>query len=61
MIIAMVTNKHGFETFTFYFLNRLVLINLSVEQTDVSMVFEVTAQRRAGSPAVPRRPNLPQF
>ena len=38
-------NKHGFETFVFYFLNRLVLINLNVEQADVSMVFEVINDR----------------
>ncbi|MBC8393784.1 MAG: DUF262 domain-containing protein [Deltaproteobacteria bacterium] len=38
-------NKHKFETFTFYFLLRLVLINLSVEQTDVPMVFEVINDR----------------
>ena len=31
--------KHKFETFVFYFLHRLVLINLAVEQTDVPMVF----------------------
>lgn len=37
--------KHGFETFVFYFLHRLVLINLTVEQTDVSMVFEVINDR----------------
>lgn len=38
-------SKHKFETFTFYFLLRLVLINLSVEQTDVPMVFEVINDR----------------
>jgi Protein of unknown function DUF262/Protein of unknown function (DUF1524) len=38
-------NKHRFETFVFYFLHRLVLINLTVEQTDVSMVFEVINDR----------------
>jgi uncharacterized protein with ParB-like and HNH nuclease domain len=38
-------NKHCFETFVFYFLHRLVLINLTVEQTDVSMVFEVINDR----------------
>ena len=37
--------KHCFETFVFYFLRRLVLINLAVEQTDVSMVFEVINDR----------------
>lgn len=38
-------DKHRFETFVFYFLQRLVLINLTVEQTDVSMVFEVINDR----------------
>jgi uncharacterized protein with ParB-like and HNH nuclease domain len=38
-------DKHCFETFVFYFLHRLVMINLSVEQTDVSMVFEVINDR----------------
>ncbi len=37
--------KHIFDTFVFYFLYRLVLINLTVEQTDVSMVFEVINDR----------------
>lgn len=36
---------HKFENFTFYFLKRLVLINLNVEQTDVPMVFEVINDR----------------
>lgn len=40
-----IPTKHKFETFTFYFLYRLVLINLSVEQTDVPMVFEVINDR----------------
>ena len=39
------TDLHMLETFVFYFLNRLVLINLSVEQTDVPMVFEVINDR----------------
>lgn len=39
------STKHCFETFVFYFLNRLVMINLAVEQTDVSMVFEVINDR----------------
>ena len=39
------TDKHVLDTFIFYFLYRLVLINLSVEQTDVSMVFEVINDR----------------
>jgi uncharacterized protein with ParB-like and HNH nuclease domain len=38
-------NKHKFESFVFYFLKRLVLINLNVEQTDVPMVFEVINDR----------------
>jgi hypothetical protein len=38
-------DKPCFETFVFYFLHRLVLINLQVEQTDVSMVFEVINDR----------------
>ena len=38
-------SSHKFETFAFYFLRRLVLINLSVEQTDVPMVFEVINDR----------------
>ena len=41
-------NKHCFETFVFYFLHRLVLINLAVEKTDVSMVFEVINDRGVG-------------
>lgn len=38
-------NQHKFETFCFYLLQRVVLINLSVEQTDVPMVFEVINDR----------------
>ncbi len=38
-------DQRSFETFVFYFLQRLVLINLAVEQTDVSMVFEVINDR----------------
>ena len=34
------TDKHIFETFVFFFLERLVLINLAVESTDVPMLFE---------------------
>jgi len=40
-----IEGKHQLETFIFYFLRRLVLINLSVEQTDVPMVFEVINDR----------------
>jgi uncharacterized protein with ParB-like and HNH nuclease domain len=39
------TGLHKLESFIFYFLKRLVLINLSVEQTDVPMVFEVINDR----------------
>lgn len=39
------TSQHKLETFVFYFLRRLVLINLAVEQTDVPMVFEVINDR----------------
>ncbi|WP_439287638.1 DUF262 domain-containing protein [Lonepinella sp. BR2904] len=40
-----IEDKNQLETFIFYFLRRLVLINLSVEQTDVPMVFEVINDR----------------
>lgn len=39
------SDKKAFETFVFYFLRRLVLINLDVKQTDVPMVFEVINDR----------------
>lgn len=38
-------DKHKLESFIFFFLKRLVLINLNVEQTDVPMVFEVINDR----------------
>ena len=38
-------DEHRFKTFVYYFLYRLVLINLSVEQTEVPMVFEVINDR----------------
>lgn len=38
-------DSHKFETFVYYFLYRLVMINLSVEQTNVPMVFEVINDR----------------
>jgi len=38
-------DKKKFEHFVFYFMYRLVLINLNVEQTDVPMVFEVINDR----------------
>ncbi|OFE12755.1 hypothetical protein PHACT_06065 [Pseudohongiella acticola] len=40
-----IDSQHKLETFVFYFLSRLVLINLAVEQTDVPMVFEVINDR----------------
>ena len=40
-----ISEKHKFESFVFYSLKRLVLINLNVEQTDVPMVFEVINDR----------------
>lgn len=39
------TDLHIFESFVFYYMHRLVLINLNVEQTDVPMVFEVINDR----------------
>ena len=42
---AKLPDKRCFETFVFYYLHRVVLINLAVEQTDVSMVFEVINDR----------------
>lgn len=38
-------DEHKASTFIYYFLHRLVLINLAVEQTDVPMVFEVINDR----------------
>ena len=40
-----IKDLHHFESFAFYFLNRLVLINLNVETTEVPMVFEVINDR----------------
>lgn len=40
-----IIDKHKFESLVFFFLNRLVLINLNVEQTEVPMVFEVINDR----------------
>ena len=39
------TDQRTFETFVFYFLYRLVLIELTVEQTDVPMLFEAINDR----------------
>lgn len=38
-------DEKKFEAFAFFFLRRIVLINLNVEQTDVPMVFEVINDR----------------
>lgn len=38
-------DKNRFERFVFFFLQRLVIIQLNVEQTDVPMVFEVINDR----------------
>ena len=40
-----IKDKHRFESFAFYILERLVLINLNVEKTEVPMVFEVINDR----------------
>lgn len=45
MLDSELSTIHKFESFVFYFLKRLVLINLNVEQTDVPMVFEVINDR----------------
>lgn len=39
------SDKERFERFVFFFLQRLVIIQLNVEQTDVPMVFEVINDR----------------
>lgn len=39
------TDIQRLESFVFYYMHRLVLINLNVEQTDVPMVFEVINDR----------------
>jgi hypothetical protein len=42
---ARLGDAHRFETFVFFFLNRLVLINLDVDANHVPMVFEVINDR----------------
>ena len=42
------SQKHAFETFVFYFLELLVLVDLRVVQTDVPMLFEVINDRGLG-------------
>lgn len=42
---ARLPNRHKLDTFIFYFLCMVIIINLEVEQTDVPMVFEVINDR----------------
>ncbi|HAP68085.1 MAG TPA: hypothetical protein DCQ99_10060 [Nitrospinae bacterium] len=42
---ARLTSKHKLDTFIYYFLCMVVIINLEVEQTDVPMIFEVINDR----------------
>ena len=44
-IDKQIDEEQKFESFVFFYLKRLVLINLAVEQTDVPMVFEVINDR----------------
>ena len=44
-LLKELTDKDRFERFVFFFLQRLVIIQLNVEQTDVPMVFEVINDR----------------
>jgi uncharacterized protein with ParB-like and HNH nuclease domain len=44
-IDEQLSDEHRFKTFVYFFLYRLVLINLCVEQTEVPMVFEVINDR----------------
>lgn len=42
---ARLTSRHKLDTFIYYFLGQVVIINLEVEQTDVPMIFEVINDR----------------
>jgi hypothetical protein len=42
---ARLTTRHKLDTFVYYFLCQVVIINLEVEQTDVPMIFEVINDR----------------
>lgn len=42
---ARLTSQHKLDTFIYYFLCQVVIINLEVEQTDVPMIFEVINDR----------------
>lgn len=39
------TDNHKFQAFIYYFLRRVVIVNLDVNQSDVAMVFEVINDR----------------
>lgn len=42
---ARISSRHKLDTFVYYFLGMVVIINLEVAQTDVPMVFEVINDR----------------
>ena len=42
---SKLSTRHKLDTFTYYFLRMVVIINLEVDQTDVPMVFEVINDR----------------
>lgn len=42
---ARLTSRHKLDTFIYYFLCQVVIINLEVDQTDVPMIFEVINDR----------------
>lgn len=44
-LAARISTKHKLDTFIYYFLGMVVIINLEVAQTDVPMVFEVINDR----------------
>jgi hypothetical protein len=44
-LIRRLSTRHKLDTFIFYFLGMVVIINLDVERTDVPMVFEVINDR----------------
>ena len=44
-LAARISTRHKLDTFIYYFLSMVVIINLEVSQTDVPMVFEVINDR----------------
>lgn len=44
-LTQILTDNHKFQTFIYYFLKRVVIVNLDVNQDDVAMVFEVINDR----------------